>query len=561
MQPAMPNVSLNLILDQVAKDKGVERSVLVRTLEQAIHQAALKTFGLTRNIEATYNEEKGIVEVFQTLTVVDVFSENPDEKVNQISLEAAKAKGIEAEPGDELLFQIFYREEEAEEAQVQDERYGDILGLKTYRRGFGRIAAQTAKQVIIQRTRDAERENVFNDYKDRKNEIVSGIALRFERGNIIVNLGRAEAVLPVREQTPRESYRAGDRVQAFVVDVLRESKGPQIVLSRGSPELVRKLFEMEVPEIAEGVVVIEAIAREAGGRTKIAVASRDQDVDPVGACVGMKGSRVQAVVQELRGEKIDIVPWDEDPARFVCNALQPAEVSRVLLDEQNKAMEIIVPDDQLSLAIGRRGQNVRLAAQLTGWKLDINSESRVKELREFATRSLTALGLPEATVDLLYAHGFRSAKDFANASSEVLLQMPGITPDNVERFLDLARGQIGKDDEELARLDREREEARAAEARRHPSELTQTERLLRVRGISDRNIEQMATAGYRTVEDIHNEPDVIKFGEATGLGVKKGKQVKAAVDHYLQEETRLKAEMDAKKSAETPAPTQAPASA
>ncbi len=559
--PQMP-VSLNMILDQVAKDKGIERNVLIDTLQNAIAQAAKKHFGQDRAIEARYDEEKGVVEVFQTLTVVErVEIEDPIKSVNQISLEDAGKKGIEAEIGDELLFQIFYRPEDSEEARVQDERYGDILRLKTHRKEFGRIAAQTAKQVIIQRTRDAERENVFNDYKDRKNEIVSGIALRFERGNIIVNLGRAEAVLPVREQTPRESYRAGDRVQAFVVDVLRESKGPQIVLSRGSPELVRKLFEMEVPEIAEGVVVIEAIAREAGGRTKIAVASRDQDVDPVGACVGMKGSRVQAVVQELRGEKIDIVPWDEDPARFVCNALQPAEVSRVLLDEQNKAMEIIVPDDQLSLAIGRRGQNVRLAAQLTGWKLDINSESRVKELREFATRSLTALGLPDATVDLLYAHGFRSAKDFANASAEVLLQMPGITPDNVERFLDLARGQIGKDEEELARLDREREEARAAEARRHPSELTQTERLLRVRGISDRNIEQMATAGYRTVEDIHNEPDVIKFGEATGLGVKKGKQVKAAVDHYLQEETRIKAEMDAKKASETPAPTQAPASA
>jgi N utilization substance protein A len=263
---------------------------------------------------------------------------------------------------------------------------------------------------------------------------------------------------------------------------------------------------------------------------------------------------VQAVVQELRGEKIDIVPWDEDPARFVVNALQPAEVTRVLLDEQNKAMEIIVPDDQLSLAIGRRGQNVRLAAQLTGWKLDINSESRVKELREFAQRSLTAIGLTEQTVELLYAHGFRSAKDFANASTEVLLQMPGITADNVERYLAAARDQISKDEEELARMDREREEARQAEARRHPSELTQAERLLRVRGISERNIEQMANAGYKTVEDIHNEPDVVKFGETTGLGVKKGRQVKTAVEHYLQEEARLKADLDAKRAAEVSAP-------
>src|SRR5918912_1438043 len=529
--PVAPIVNLNMILDQVAKDKGIERQVLVSTLESAIAQAAKKHFGQDRAIEATYNEEKGVVEVFQTLTVVPrVEIEDPIKAVNQISLEEAGKKGIEAEVGDELLFQIFYRPEDEEEARVQDERYGDILRLKTFRKSFGRIAAQTAKQVIIQRTRDAEREN------------------------IIVNLGRAEAVLPVREQTPRESYRAGDRVQAYVLDVLRESKGPQIILSRASPELVRKLFEMEVPEIAEGVVVIEAVAREPGGRTKIAVASRDSDVDPVGACVGMKGSRVQAVVQELRGEKIDIVPWDEDPARFVVNALQPAEVTRVLLDEQNKAMEIIVPDDQLSLAIGRRGQNVRLAAQLTGWKLDINSESRVKEMREFASRSLTAIGLPEATVELLYAHGFRSAKDFANASTEVLLQMPGITADNVERYLAAAREQIGKDEEELSRIEQEREERRLAEARKHPSELTQQERLLRVGGISERNIEQMANAGYKTVEDIHNEPDVVKFGETTGLGVKKGRQVKTAVEHYLQEEARLKADLDAKRAAEGGAP-------
>src|SRR5947208_7118501 len=379
--PQAPIVNLNMVLDQVAKDKGIERSVLIDTLQNAIAQAAKKHFGQDRAIEATYNEEKGVVEVFQTLTVVPrVEVEDPIKAVNQISLDEAGKKGIEAEVGDELLFQIFYRPEDEEEARVQDERYGDILHLKTYRKGFGRIAAQTAKQVIIQRTRDAERENVFNDYKDRKGEIVSGIALRFERGNIIVNLGRAEAVLPVREQTPRESYRAGDRVQAFVLDVLRESKGPQIILSRASPDLVRKLFELEVPEIAEGVVVIEAVAREPGGRTKIAVASRDADVDPVGACVGMKGSRVQAVVQELRGEKIDIVPFDPDPVKFVCNAIAPAEVSRVLMDVGSHTMQLIVPDDKLSLAIGKKGQNVRLASHLTGWKLDIISGSKFKQM-------------------------------------------------------------------------------------------------------------------------------------------------------------------------------------
>jgi N utilization substance protein A len=559
MQPAVPNVSLNLILDQVAKDKGVDRSVLVRTLEQAIHQAALKTFGLTRNIEASYNEEKGIVEVFQTLTVVENRSDNPDEAVNQIPIESARAKGIEAEAGDELLFQIFYRDEEAEEAQVQDERYGDILGLKTYRRGFGRIAAQTAKQVIIQRVRDAERENIHGEYKDRKAEIVTGIVRRFERGNLIVDLGRAEAVLPVREQIPREMYRPGDRIQAFVLDVLREAKGPQIILTRTANELLVKLFELEVPEIADKTVIIEAAAREPGSRAKIAVSSRDNDVDPVGACVGMKGSRVQAVVQELRGEKIDIVPWDDDPARFVCNALAPAEVSRVLVDDGTHTMEIIVPDDQLSLAIGRRGQNVRLASQLTGWKLEINSETKVKEMKQFAESSFAKLGLSSNAVDLLYGHGFRMARDLLDANHELLIQIPGINLDNVQDLINRAKAQSGTDATELARLEAEREAARLADARRHPSELTQTERLLRVRGLGERIIDSLAAAGYKTVEDIARETDLIKLGDATGLGVKKGKQLKHAVDQYMVEEAKLRADLDAERARQGLPPLSAPA--
>lgn len=547
MQTVMP-VSLNLILDQVAKDKGVERAVLVRTLEQAIHQAALKTFGPTRHIEAAYNEEKGVVEVFQTLTVVETLSEDPDERVNQITLESAAQKGIEAEPGDELLFQIFYRDEEADEARVQDERYGDILGLKTYRRGFGRIAAQTAKQVIIQRVRDAERENVHSEYRDRKADIVTGIVRRFERGNIIVDLGRAEAVLPVREQIPREMYRPGDRVQAFVLDVLREAKGPQIILSRTANELLIKLFELEVPEISDRTVIIEAAAREPGSRAKIAVSSRDSDVDPVGACVGMKGSRVQAVVQELRGEKIDIVPWDDDPARFVCNALAPAEVSRVLVDENSRTMEIIVPDDQLSLAIGRRGQNVRLASQLTGWKLEIHSETKVREMKEFAHQSFGELGLGDTAIELLYGHGFRMARDLLDANRDLLVQVPGIDAEGVEDLLQRARAQSVTDAQELSRMEAEKEAARLADMRRHPSELTQTERLLRVRGVGERMIDSLAAAGYKTVEDISRETDLIKLGEATGLGIKRGKQIKFAAEQYLTEEARLRAELDAERA-------------
>jgi N utilization substance protein A len=547
--PQTPNVNLNLVIDQVAKDKGIERTVLIATLEDAMKMAAKKHFGQDRNLEAKYEPDKGVVELFQAITVVDQITD-PTQEVNQLLLDEARKKGMDVQPGDELVFQIFYRDEDAAEAKAQDDQYGDILKLKTFRRGFGRIAAQTAKQVILQRTRDAERENVYNEYKDRKNEVVTGIARRFERGNIIVDLGRAEAVLPVREQVPRETYRPGDRVQAFVLDVLRESKGPQIILSRASVNLLTKLFEMEVPEIAEGIVIIEAAAREPGGRAKIAVSSRDGDVDPVGACVGMKGSRVQAVVQELRGEKIDIVPFDEDPARFVCSALAPAEVSRVIIDEANHAMELIVPDDQLSLAIGRRGQNVRLAAQLTGWKLDINSETRVREMREFANRSLGALpGVSEMLIETLYAHGFRQAKDVSEASAEVLAQIPGIDPARIPAMQESARHQMVDDASELQRLEQEREEARMIEARRHPDELSQQERLARVRGTSEKTIEQLQLAGYNTVEDVANEKDLAKLGDTPGVGIKKARQLKSAAESYLLEEAKLRAELNAERAA------------
>ncbi len=538
---------LDDVLTQVAKDKGIDKAILVATLEDAMKTAAKKHFGQERNLEAKFEAEKGVVEIFQAIQVVDKI-EDPIQAVNQMQVDQAASRGMEVQHGDELVFQIFYRDEDAAEAKAQDEQYGDILGLKTFRRGFGRIAAQTAKQVLLQRTRDVERENVFNEYKDRKGEIVTGIARRLERGNLIVDLGRAEAVLPVREQVPREVYRPGDRVQAFVLDVLRESKGPQIILSRASVNLLTKLFEMEVPEIAEGIVVIEAAAREPGRRSKIAVSSRDGDVDPVGACVGIKGSRVQAVVQELRGEKIDIVEFDEDPARFVCAALAPAEVSRVIIDEANHAMEIIVPDDQLSLAIGRSGQNVRLAWQLTGWKLDINSESRVKEMRDFADRSLGSLpGVSELLVETLYAHGFRMAKDVAEANPEVLAQIPGLDATKVPAMQETARTRMVADAVELEQLERDREARRLEEQRKHPDDLTQDERLIRVTGIGSSNLQSFKLAGYGTVEDVVKEADLTRLGNVSGIGIKKARQVKSAAERYLQEEAKKRAELDALK--------------
>jgi N utilization substance protein A len=379
--------SLSLVLDQVSKDKNIDRKVLVEALEQAILTAAKKAFGEDREMEATFNEATGRVDLSQIIVVADPVTQ----PAKEISLEEANRFNLQADVGDELLFQIFYDEKDQARAEEQDAKYGALLSLNRAWKTFGRFAAQTAKQVILQRVREAERENVFNQYRDKKGELISGIVRRFERGNILVDLGGPEAILPVREQVPRESYRAGDRIVAYVVDIDKSARGPQIIISRAHKGLLEKLFEMEVPEIYDKIVRVEASAREAGARSKIAVYSRDRDVDPVGACVGMKGSRVQAVVQELRGEKIDIVPYDPDPARFVCNAIAPAEVSRVLIDAAGHTMQLVVPDEKLSLAIGKKGQNVRLASQLTGWRIDIHSESKVREMEERARVSLAAI--------------------------------------------------------------------------------------------------------------------------------------------------------------------------
>ncbi|HEY2517375.1 MAG TPA: transcription termination factor NusA, partial [Polyangiaceae bacterium] len=401
-------------IEMVAKDKGIDKARLVKTVEEAILKAAQSVFGPNREMEARFNEDSGQVDLFQYMTVVDDVSD--DER--EIALEDAQKAGLESELGEELGFQIFWHPNDAKRAAEQDKEFGDLLNVKQARAAFGRIAAQTAKQVLIQRVRDEERDLIFNEFKDRKGELIKGVVRRFEKGNnIIVDLGRTEGILPVREQTPRETYRPGDRIVAWVKDIDREARGPQVILSRADPKLVEKLFEQEVPEIYEGIVRIVACAREPGARSKIAVTSRDADVDPVGACVGMKGSRVQAVVQELRGEKIDIVPYDRDPARFVCAAIQPAEVNKVIVDEADGRMELVVPDEKLSLAIGRKGQNVRLAAQLTGWKLDIISEQKFKQMEEEAITALQQIeGVTEAIARSMYRLGFRALEELAEAS-------------------------------------------------------------------------------------------------------------------------------------------------
>jgi len=404
------------VIDQVSREKGIDRKVLIVALEEALKSAAKKKLGTKADIEVQYDEGSGEIEVFQFKEVAETIEE-PD---LQIDFESARQLDPECE-------------------------IGDSIGTKMDTTTFGRIAAQSAKQVIIQKMKDAERDAVFSGFIDRKGEIINGIVQRVDRSDIIVNLGHTEGVLMVKDQIPRETYRRGDRIRAYIRDVLYESRGPQILLSRTDDQFLITLFKTEVPEISEGIVKIMGAAREPGSRAKIAVASTDSDIDPVGACVGMKGSRVQNVVQELRGEKIDIIPWHVDAAKFVCNALAPAEISRVIIDEENRLMEVIVPDEFLSVAIGKRGQNVRLASKLTGWHLDVISETRYSQAMKEGYNSLMALpGIGAGLADALYERGFFSAEELSKASVEDLIPIRGIGEETAVRLIESAKTAVAQ---------------------------------------------------------------------------------------------------------------------
>ncbi|MBM4326625.1 MAG: transcription termination/antitermination protein NusA [Deltaproteobacteria bacterium] len=429
--------NLNRMIDQVAKEKGISRETLIDALEAALVSAARKKYGLRVELEAQFSDDTGELEVFLFKDVVEKVTDGTVE----IDLETARR---ELDP----------------EAEV-----GDQLGVKMDTESFGRIAAQTAKQVIMQKVKDAERENIYAEYKDRKGDVVTGMVQRFEKRNLIVNLGRAEAVLPYSEQIPRENYRQGDRIRALILDVRRTQKDPQIVLSRANPGFLVSLFEQEVPEIAEGIVRIMCAAREPGQRAKIGVRSTDADVDPVGACVGMKGARVQAVVQELRGEKIDIIPWNDDPAHFVCNALQPAEISKVIIDQDTNTMEVVVADDQLSLAIGKRGQNVRLAAKLTGWRIDVRSESKEEKITgESFERLVKIEGMNEEMATVLFDNGYRTAEDIAKASLAELTSFIGITEEKGRELINGALRYLANPPEEEEEAEEEEQTGDKASA-------------------------------------------------------------------------------------------------
>jgi N utilization substance protein A len=461
------------VADAVAREKGIEREEVITAMEQAIQKAGRNKYGPEHDIRAIIDRDGGHISLARHREVV----EEVEDENTQLTVEQAQAEKADAKVGDFLI----------DELPPID---------------FGRIAAQTAKQVIVQRVRDAERERQYEEYKDRVGEVVNGLVKRVEYGNVTVDLGRAEGVMRRDEALPRENHRPGDRIRGYIYDVRREPRGPQIFVTRTRPELMKALFAQEVPEIYDGIIEIRAAARDPGSRAKIAVISRDASIDPVGACVGMRGSRVQAVVGELQGEKIDIIPWSDDPATFVVNALAPAEVTKVVLDEDANKIEVVVPDEQLSLAIGRRGQNVRLASMLSGWDIDILTEEEESQRRqdEFNTRSalfIEAFDVEDVIAHLLVTEGFATIEEVAFVPMEDLTTIEGFDDDIGAELQARARNWLEERD---AKLDVERKKLGVEDA------------MLNVGGVTLEKSVRLGTHGVRTVEDLAGlMPDEYRF--------------------------------------------------
>ena len=450
------------IADAVAREKVIDREIVLAAMADAIQKAARSRYGSESNIRADINSKTGEIRLQRLLEVVEV----AEDYGTQIPLELARDRNPDA-------------------------KLGDFIADPLPPMDFGRIAAQSAKQVIVQKVREAERDRQFDEYKDRIGEIVNGTVKRVEYGNVIVDLGRGEGIIRRDEMIPRENMRYGDRVRSYVYDVRREQRGPQIFLSRTHPQFMVKLFTMEVPEIYDGIIQIRSVARDPGSRAKIAVISNDSSIDPVGACVGMRGSRVQAVVGELQGEKIDIIPWSQDPASFIVNALQPAEVAKVVLDEDAERIEVVVPDEQLSLAIGRRGQNVRLASQLTGWDIDImteaeESERRQKEFNERTNLFMESLDVDEMVGQVLASEGFAQVEELAYAELDEIASIEGFDEETASEIQTRAR-------EYLDKLEAEMDEKRKA--------LGVGDELRTIDGMTGQMLVALGQDGIKTMED------------------------------------------------------------
>ncbi len=496
-------------IEQISREKNINPDVIIAAIEDAILTASKKYYKSAEDLRSRFNNESGVIEVFAVKQIVETVEE-PD---LQIGLDEARKLIPEAEVGQEIEFP----------------KPTDILG---------RIAAQTAKQVIFQKVREAERDNVFAEYSGRVGEVINGIIKRQEMGDFIVDMGRAEAVLPRKEQSRAETYQTGDRVRVAIVKVLKSAKGPQVVVSRTDPALLMKLFEMEVPEIYDGTVQIKGCVREAGERAKVAVISRERDVDPVGACVGMKGTRVQSIIRELRGEKIDIVEWNDDPSTFVINALSPAKVSRVsILDEEQKIMEVVVEDKQLSLAIGKKGQNVRLAAKLVGWRIDIKSEEEKRQEVEAEMARMARIvdelrsldGVGEKTIQKLIDSGVAGLTHLLEMTDEELTSMEGIGPKTAEKIREAATVAKVQWDERDAAAEAERlaaqqaaeEESRRLAEEQAAQELAAQEQAAQEQAAQEQGAQEAAAeepAGSETPAATGPEPEVAPTGERTGQG-------------------------------------------
>ena len=491
------------VADTVARDKGIEREEVLEAMEQAIQKAGRSKYGHEHDIRATIDRTTGEISLARYVEVVDP-PEEIENEITQVDVESAKKKKPDATPGDFLI---------------------DPLPPID----FGRIAAQTAKQVIVQRVREAERSRQFEEYKDRTSEIVNGLVKRIEYGNVIVDLGRAEAMLRRDESIPREHFNTGDRVRAYIVDVREEPRGPQIFLSRTHPQFMAKLFAQEVPEIYDSIIEIKAVARDAGSRAKIAVLSHDSSIDPVGPCIGMRGSRVQAVVGELQGEKIDIIQWSPDPAAFIVNALAPAEVAKVVLDEEANRIEVVVPDEQLSLAIGRRGQNVRLASQLSGWDIDILTEAEESDRRtdEFRARSqmfVDALDVDDVIAHLLVTEGFSSVEEVAFVPVEDLFDIEGFDEEVAEELRERARAYLAQVEEEMTQ---------------RRKELDVSDDLAEVEGVSPAFLVVLGEAGLKTRDDLADlaTDELMEIAPAGTLNeIKANEIIMAARAHWFDDE-------------------------
>ncbi len=460
---AVPRLELLQVADAVAREKGIERDEVLEAMEQAIQKAGRSKYGHEHDIRAKIDRKTGEIRLMRFREAV----ETVENEATQLTLAQAQRLNPQIAVGEFII----------DELPPID---------------FGRIAAQTAKQVIVQKVREAERKRQYDEYKNRKSEIVNGLVKRVEFGNVTVDLGRAEAMLRRDELLPRETFRNGDRVRALIYDVREEARGPQIFLSRTHPDFMAKLFAQEVPEIYDGIIEIKAVARDPGSRAKIAVLSNDSGIDPVGACVGMRGSRVQAVVGELQGEKIDIIPWSNDPATFVVNALAPAEASKVVLDEENRRIEVVVPESQLSLAIGRRGQNVRLASMLTGWNIDIlteeeESERRSEEMRTRSQMFIDALDVDDVIAHLLVTEGFTNIEEVAFVPVEELASIEGFDEDVASELRERARVFLQEQNEKLS-------------ARRR--ELGVDDNLATIEGLTPAMLVTLGENGIKTLDDL-----------------------------------------------------------